>query len=371
VSPDRTVRDGPRLVVQAWLGSRLLLALVFGWVLWTTGRKWRDLVGNWDVAHFLRIARDGYEARNEAAFFPGFPLLLRAAGTIGLDMTAVGIVISLVGSAFAAWAIWRLGGPRIGVVAAALWLFAPTAVFTVVPYTESLFAAFAFWAWLRARDGRWGWAALLAAGACSVRVSGVFLLAALGVLALTARYEGERRWLQRLRALAWLLVPAAVPLAYVTYLRVTKGSWTAWYDAQASGWSRGLTWPWDSFRHTLPAIVPGAYADHPGWAAVFRFEVVSVVVGIVVTIVCLVLKRWAEATWVGLQVVAFTTSYWCRSVNRAVLLWFPLWLLLGSFATRPGRTRTARIVVVLLWAVGSGLLLVWWAARFFNGEWAS
>ncbi len=407
MSPGGTHRDGPRLVVQAWLGSRLLLALVLGWVLWSTGRAWRDVIGNWDVAHFLRIARDGYEARNEAAFFPGLPLLLRAASTVGLDMTAVGIVISLVGSAFAAWAIWRLGGPRVGVVAAALWLFAPTAVFTVVPYTESLFAALAFWAWVRARDGRWGWAALLAAGACSVRVSGVFLIAALGVLALTGgggvqhpstsscnegggpgnegpgndrtgsaydrtgSTDDRTSWRKRLQSLAWLLVPTAVPIAYVAFLRVTKGSWTAWYDAQAAGWSRGLTWPWDSFRHTLPAIVPGAYADHPGWAAVFRFEVVSVVVGIVVTIVCLVLKRWAEATWVGLQVVAFTTSYWFMSVNRAALLWFPLWLLLGSFATRPGRTRTARVVVILLWAVASGLLLIWWAARFFHGEWAS
>jgi len=27
--------------------------------------------------------------------------------------------------------------------------------------------------------------------------------------------------------------------------------------------------------------------------------------------------------------------------------------------------------VILLWAVASGLLLIWWAARFFHGEWAS
>lgn len=367
----RTDRDGPRLVVQAWLGSRLVIFLVLALVLWSTGWPWRDAVGNWDVVHFLRIAREGYAARYEAAFFPGLPLLLKGASLLGLDMTGVGMVISLVGSAFAAWAMWRLGGPRVGTIAAALWLFAPTAVFTVVPYTESLFAAFAFWAWVRARDGRWGWAALLAAGACSVRVSGLFLIAALGVLALTARYEGERRWLQRLKAAAWLLVPASVPAAYAIYLRIVKGTWTAWYDAQAAGWSRGLTWPWDSFKHTLPAIAPGAYADHPGWAWMFRAEVVSVAVGLVVTIVCLVLKRWAEATWVGLQVLAFTTSYWFMSVNRAVLLWFPLWLLLGTFATRPGKTRVARVSTVAAWAAVSTLLMIWWAGRFFTGQWAS
>jgi hypothetical protein len=363
--------DGPRLVVQAWLGSRLLLALVLVWTLWSTGTTWQSAAGSWDVAHFLRIARDGYAAENEVAFFPGLPLLLRAAGALGLDMTGAGILASVIGSAFAGWALWRLGGPRRGVVAAALWLFAPTAVFTVVPYTESIFAAFAFWAWLRARKGRWAWAALLAAGACSVRVSGVFLLVALGVLALTGSYDGDRRWSRRLVAVAWLLVPAAVPVAYATYLRLTTGSWLAWYSAQADGWGRRLTWPWDTFAHTLRAIVPGAYADHPGWAWVFRGEVVSVVVGLLVTVACLVLRQWAEATWVGIQVVAFATSYWYMSVNRAVLLWFPLWLLLGSFATRPGRTRRARVLVVALWGVVSALLLIWWAARFFSGQWAS
>ena len=147
----------------------------------------------------------------------------------------------------------------------------------------------------------------------------------------------------------WRAIFAVILLAgaYATYLRITKGSWLAWYSAQAEGWGRTLTWPWDSFAHTLRAIVPGAYADHPGWAWVFRAEVVSIVVGIVVTVACLVLKRWAEATWVGVQVVAFATSYWYMSVNRAVLLWFPLWLLLGSFATRPGKTRTARILVII------------------------
>ena len=365
------IEDGPRLVVQAWVASRVLLALIFVWVIWSTRTTWHDAAGNWDVAHFLRIARDGYAVNDEAAFFPGLPLLLHGAGAIGVDMTAAGIIASVVGSGFAAWALWRLGGPRVGVVAATLWLFAPTAVFTVVPYTESLFAAFAFWAWVRAREGRWAWTAVLAAAACSIRVSGIFLIVALGVMALTGAYEGDRRWLQRAKAIAWLLIPTAVPVAYAAYLRITKGSWLAWYSAQADGWGRTLTWPWDSFSHTLRAIVPGAYADHPGWAWVFRAEVVSIAIGIVVTIACLVLKRWAEATWVGVQVVAFATSYWYMSVNRAVLLWFPLWLMLGSFATRPGKTRTARIVVIVAWGIVSILLLVWWAARFFTGQWAS
>ncbi len=360
-----TAGDGPRLVVQAWLGSRLVLALVAVWVMWSKARSLKDVAANWDVEHFLTIARDGYAKQQEVAFFPGLPMLLRGALAVGVDPVVVGIAISLLASAVAAWGLYRLGGRRAGVVAAAAWLIAPTTVFTIVPYTESLFCAFAFWAWVKARDNHWGWAALLAAGACAFRVSGVFLIAALAVLALTTK---GRRW----RRLEWLLIPALVPVAYAVYLRVTFGSWTAWYAAQATGWSRGLTWPWDSIKHTIPAIVPGAYADHPGWAWVFRAEVVSLAVGLVVTVICLAKRRWGEAAWVGPQVLAFTTSYWLMSVNRAVLLWFPLWLLIGEWVTGgKGASGARRRTVATVAAVLSVLVMIWWAWMFYQGRWAS
>ena len=92
-------------------------------------------------------------------------------------------MLSLAGSAVAAAALLRLGGPW----AAVAWLFAPTAVFTVVPYTESLFCAAAFWAWERARADRWAAAAMLAAAACTLRVSGLFLVGALFILLITTR----------------------------------------------------------------------------------------------------------------------------------------------------------------------------------------
>ncbi len=367
--------DGPRVVVQAWLGSRLLLLLAALFAAWVSGRTATELVSGWDVQHFLLIAREGYVKPQEVAFFPGMPMLLRGFSFVGVPMELAGVGLSLAGSAFAAWALYRLGGPRAGVVAAAAWLVAPTAVFTVVPYTESLFCAFAFWAWVRARDDRWAWAALLAGAACAFRVSGLFLVGALVVLALTSPtgFKGDRERRARLARLPWLVVPAAVLGAYVVYLRLTQGSWTAWYSAQAQGWQRTLTWPWDSIRHTIPAIVPGAYPDHPGWAVIFRFEVVSIIVGVVVTLVCLARRRWAEAAWVGVQVLAFTTSYWLMSVNRAVLLWFPLWLLIGEAATggRRAKVRRVRTVLAWVWLGCSALLMMWWAQTFYRGGWAS
>jgi hypothetical protein len=357
------------LVVQAWLGSRLVLYVAALWFALTTGRTADDLFANWDVQHFYRIAREGYVVANDVAFFPGWPLLLRGLAAVGLPMLVSGIALALLGSALAAWALFRLGGA----LPAVAWLLAPTTVFTLVPYTESLFCAAAFWAWQRASIGRWPQAAGLAALACTLRISGLFLVAALIVLALTGdRSAGLRA---RLASLAWLVLPLATIGGYVLYLFLTTGSWSAWYDAQAAGWSRGFTWPWEALQHTLEAASSGAYPEYPEWSWVFRAELLSMAIGALVTVACLARRRWAEATWVGLQVLAFATSYWFISVNRAVLLWFPLFLLLGDvFGSRwweatPARRGGRTVLAVLLLAAATSA--IWsWCWLFYTGRWA-
>ena len=180
------VRDGSRLVVQTWLITRLLLVAVALWVGKTTGRSASDMLANWDVQHYFEIAKHGYAADNDIAFFPGWPLVLRAFASLGVPMLWAGVGLAMICSAFAAAALYRLGGPFAAVVG----LLAPTTVFSLVHYSEAPFCAAAFWAWERARAGRWGAAAGLAAIACTLRVSGLFLLGALVILALTSRRSG-------------------------------------------------------------------------------------------------------------------------------------------------------------------------------------
>lgn len=375
--PDRAQRRrrvvNGRALVQAWLLSRGLIALVALLLAVREGRTVTSMVSNWDVQHFGQLAKGGYlSAPNLMAFFPGLPSLLSAGLALGLPVAVTGIILSAVGSACAAVALARLGGPHgIGNWAAIAWLFAPTAVFTTVPYTESLFCAAAFWAWERARSDRWLAAAALTALACTLRVSGLFLIGALFVMIITS---GRVDWPTRLRRMAMLLIPAAVLAGFVIFLYTLTGSWTAWFSAQSAGWARGFTWPWQSFLNTLPAIEPGAYADHPGWAEVFRFEMASMALGLVVTGWCLYRRLWAEAAWVGVQVLAFSMSYWFFSVNRAVLLWFPLWIMVATWGTwRPRRRLPAivhRVLVVTAWSL-SVLIMLWWSWLYFTGHWAS
>lgn len=361
-------RPDVQLVAQTWAASRLLVFITAAAVLTTRpDLTWSQVLSAWDVAHFISIANDGYITETAPAFFPGLPLLLRAGSVIGIDPLVTGIVLSLIGSALACWALYRLGGPA----AAIAWLLAPTAVFTVVGYTESLFCAAAFWAWDFARKHNYLPMALCAAGAASIRVSGLFLAGALAILLLT---QTSDRVTQRIARLAWLLAPFGVILAYIAFLYALTGDWTAWYHAQSTGWARSLTNPFDALINTFSAAAPGAYPEHPEWKWIFRFELVSVAVGIATIVLTLRKRRWGEASFVGIQIVAFSLSYWFQSVCRAVLLWFPTWILIGEWVSRTPETARGRLAHRVAIAVAVGLAtagLVGWAWLYFNGYWAS
>lgn len=369
-------------VRQIFVLTRLMIIGVAAFVVHRSEQNWLQAVSHWDVQHFISIARQGYADHQEIAFFPGLPALLRASTAFGLPIEIGGIVIGLTCSAVAAWALYRMFGGTV----AALWLIGPTAVFTVVGYTESPFCAAAFWAWERARAGRWWQAAALAALACTFRVSGLFLIGALAVMAMTENLGPKKdrlavifsRWV-------WLLIPVAVLGLYAIYLHHITGSWSAWFQTQADNWQRGFISPVDSFKHTLDAAKTTAWPDRPLVATVFQFEILSMFIGLVTTIWMLLRRRWAEASWVGIQCVAFGITYWYMSINRAVILWFPFFMMLATLVTwRPGGGDTpkalegSRDVATLIWrglmvvlVVAMVGVMLWWSWLFFSGNWAS
>jgi hypothetical protein len=64
-------------------------------------------------------------------------------------------------------------------------------------------------------------------------------------------------------------------------------------------------------------------------------------------------------------------SYWFFSVNRATLLWFPLWIMLGRWVGGQGRTPNVHRVLVACAFVTEIVLMLWWSWLFFTGHWAS
>jgi hypothetical protein len=172
---------------------------------------------------------------------------------------------------------------------------------------------------------------VLTAFSCLVRVTGVFLAAALLVEYVVSRRRAKEPLLSW--HLPWLVLPALPVLSYFVYLHSIIGTWTAWFDAQKREWYRTFTWPQDAWRTTWNAAFhqPGQSSDFV-WA--WRAELVAVLIGVALVVVLARLRRWGELTYVGLTVVALATSTWYFSVPRATLLWWPLWLLLAQAGLR-------------------------------------
>ncbi|MFJ4408405.1 hypothetical protein [Streptomyces sp. NPDC088910] len=347
----------------------------------------------WDWGYYLHIARDGYfpapvpgavlgsgaaTPDNREAFFPGFPLLLRAVHLLIRDWTAAGLLISFVAGAVAVLSLARIaaldgrsartsvagrGADRLpddgngtGSRAVLFLLLSPCAVFLAAGYTEALFLAFALPCWLAAKRGNWPLAAALAAAATTVRISGLFLGAALVVQLLTSGPLTKR-----LRLLHWPALSALPALVYAWYLHARTGDWMAWKHAEERGWYRTFHSPWQAWRHTWDGAFDHTQATP--YALLFQFELVAMAVGL--ALLCLLLKRrrWPEAVYLGLSLWALGTSYWYMSVPRASLLWWPLWTGLAAWSVRRPWLTTAYVCVAAPLAT---VLTV----AFTSGRWA-
>ena len=331
--------DGAALVT--WTATRVavaVLALAAGWMVLdaTTGGvpSWLGSWDHWDVQLYEKVARFGYQGfpkrypdEHIVAFFPGLPLALRAVHVVVRNWVAAGLLISLVAGGFAAVALARLGaleaGRGVGQRAVLYLTLSPYAVFLAAGYSEALFLGFALWSWLFARQRRWLAAGVLGGAAALVRVTGVFLGAALLTQWLLDRSG------RRLRDLLPLALPFVATGGYVVYLHHLTGDWLAWPHAQADGWQRRLTTPWHAFSTTWDSATGSGLGSAYTWS--FRAEIVAVLIGVLLSLALIMLRRWAELVYVGGQVVVLATSSFYLSVARATLLWWPLWLLLARF----------------------------------------
>ena len=219
----------------------------------------------------------------------------------------------------------------------ALLLF-PYAVFLFAGYSEPLFLAFATWAWWAVRQQRWALAAVLGCGASATRVVGIPFAVALAVeYVVVARRSGRRIGPEA----GWFALPAVPVIAFLSYLRVRTGHWDSYSRAMHDGWHRDLAAPWTAVRATWH------YATNVHQSSAFlwfwRAELLAVLVGIVLTVVLVRGRRWGEATYVAGTTLLMSSATYLASGVRAVLVWFPLYLVLGRGFQRSRWSQTAYV----------------------------
>jgi len=162
--------------------------------------NWLEFFIRWDVFHYVPIARLGYPAADgtlpiDTAFFPLFPLLIRALTPLLGSEHIAGMCISNVCSLGAAYVLASLhpGDSRdLDRRIVILFLAAPAANFLSYTYTEGLFALLLAGAmWMLYRQHLVG-AALLGALATGTRTTGIAVPLMIMVAAWPHRHDRMR-----------------------------------------------------------------------------------------------------------------------------------------------------------------------------------
>jgi hypothetical protein len=299
---------------------------------------------HWDSNYFAGIAGSGYFGHESLqrwqAFFPGYPLIARALASLvwGWSPAMPEVVVALsvtsaAASAVASMLLWRMAEDEFGITVArgatVLFFAGPYALFLVASYSEALFLVFAIGAWMGASRGRWLSAGVLSACASFTRINGLFLIAALVVLLVTALAKRGIPFVWRTIGLVSIGLSGIG--IYFAYLSAATGNLFAWSDAENAGWHRSLDWPWITLYDTLDS----ALHAHPAARLQSWLEIIVAVLLIVATVVMVRRRRWPEATLIGLSALAMMTSYSYMSLARNSLLLFPLVILTATTLTVP------------------------------------
>ncbi len=335
----------------------------------------------WDSMWFLTIAGDGYDEGARAAFFPLYPLLVRAGGVVTRSDLIAGILISSVCFVAALAVLHRLACIELGPEPARLAVFAtalfPMSLFFSAVYSEALFLLVSVGALYAARTGHWAAAGAAGALASATRSAGVLLLVPLALI-------WWRQRPRRARDAVWIaLVPAGL-VAFCAGLAIIGQDALAPFDAQET-WFRefaglfagvwdGAVAALDGARQLLSGSRTPVYFEHAGGdpfvVAAHNLELFAYLLAAAPAVVG-VLRRLPPAYGAYVLAALALPLSWpvgpqpLMSLPRFEAVLFPLFVWLGWWLARGGAWR--RRAVFGLFAA----LLALSSARFATWHWVA
>jgi len=189
----------------------------------------------WDTQWYLKIAAQGYAVDDGSlGFYPAYPLLVRAVGTLlGGQWLLAALIVSNLAALGCYVLLYRMVAREFGEGTARdalVWLaIFPTGFFLFAGYTEALFLLAVLLALQSAPDGHWARAGLANAVAMLTRAPGVMLVIPL-LFELVMQF---RQGKARVRHFLIFGATSSVGMAFWVYLFVMFGD--------ANVWARGFS----------------------------------------------------------------------------------------------------------------------------------
>jgi hypothetical protein len=326
--------------LKVWtLGHVVLLSTIY-MLDSMSHRTFDQTIQAWDANIFQNIARYGYfehqSTPHSVAFFPGLPVILG----LTKNFTAGNWVVAELLIAYVSGSIALVGLARLHPAAPKFMLMSPATIFLMLGYSESPYLAFAVWAWYHTRRRHYWAAGWLLAGACSLRVEGLFLWISLMLMGKSVK----------------LMIGLITPLLYELFLFVHTHDWLAWSHAEAAGWNRRTEWPWDTWE---------ASWHYAGWAGGSyggeeKVEIFCAIVMLLFCIIFLIDKDWPSLVYCCITMMTLTTSDFYMSIPRALLVVFPIWV----------RLARSRETVRWGWLSVAAPVMVMISYFYLTGQWA-
>jgi hypothetical protein len=324
-----------------------------------------DGLNRFDARWFTFIAQHGYDpgrAAGSAAFFPLYPLLIRALDAIpGIGALGAAVIVSNVSFYGALVALYVLTTHEIGeadarrtVVVLATF---PTAFFFLAPFSESLFLVLTLLAFASVRAERWIRGGALGAAAAATRQIGIVLVPAFMVEAWLRRDRTEpgRRWLPWVGSLAVALGPAL----YLAWWGVHAHDLTAPMQAEHL-WNRQLAFPLTTLGRGFAQALLGLHRPDGGYW-ISEFGLTAVVIAGTVTVLRKVAPSYLVYAACSILVPLTYPSLLGRdlfSMSRFVIVIFPAFWGIAYWC----RHR----IVYVTWLLVSIPLLAWHAILFMH-----
>ncbi len=326
-------------------------------------RRFAEAFAAWDSGWYFEIARRGpfvnSEGQSSLAFFPLYPLLMRALawpfGGSERALWVAGIVLSYACFFLGLVVLHRFSFDRFAdrEVARRTLLYLsvfPFAYFFTQVYTESLFLFLSVSVVAAATASRWGLAGALGFLTALTRPNGVLIAVPLALIAL----GGRPRLLELARrALAVALVPAGLGV-YCAFVYRRTGDPLGWLHAQEQwGYALGHR-PWVELMRMLDGLERhGAYGyffSDPMAPYYFAHGMVALVM---IALVPSVFRRLGAAlgAYVAVMLYLPLTGNALEGIGRYSATLFPVFMLIGAAASKRGHEAlliTGALILSLL-----------------------
>lgn len=314
---------------------------------------WENLA-NWDGGHYLGIAEHGYQEKYQYAFFPLYPLLIKAVSSLTQNYLAASLLISIISSFLAIHLFFNLirldFDKKIAEkVVLALVMF-PTSFYFLTAYSEGLFLLLVLATFLFLRKGNLMLAVITAALASASRVFGVALVLALIIEVWTKQGINKSNWYV-------LLAPLGL-MIYSWYLFNQTGDPFYFITAQ-SHWQRIFTPPLVSFWETLRSLVTPDFITQ-NFNAFLDLLFAAFGLGMILRAFRFLPPSYAVYGLISILLPLTTPSL--SSMPRFLLPIFPIFILIALIKKR---------YVFFAYQIISLVLLSAFAILFINGYWVS